>query len=105
MEERIKELEKAVEKLDADRKAVILPLLPTIAFYEEQIRDCRSKPQLIVNPKDPTLQKITPAAKQLAKIVPIYLNTVKTVLTALYKIENDAADELLTKLKEFDLEQ
>ena len=103
MEKRLKELEKAVEKLDSDRKAVIMPLLHTIAFYEMQIEDCKSKPQIVVDEKNPTRQKITPAAKQLTKIVPIYLNAVKTVLTALYKIENDAADELLNKLKEFEI--
>jgi hypothetical protein len=32
-----------------------------------------------------------------------YLNAVKVVLTALYRNESDGADELLAKLKEFEI--
>ena len=46
-------------------KNIIIPLIDDVVFLEKQLRDLRKLPFLRVNPMDQTLQKATPAAKQI----------------------------------------
>lgn len=100
---REKELLDIIERVDADKKAVLTPLIADIVYMEGRLRELRKLPFIRIHPKDLARQQVTPAAKQYKETMQAYLNAVKVVLTALYRNEGDGADELMAKLQEFEL--
>lgn len=100
--ERLNELKAIFEKVDADKAAVVSPLLPQVVFIEERLEALRAVPHIRIHPKDPARQEITAAGKQYKELMQSYNNTIKVLLMVLYRTENNAADELLAKLKEFE---
>lgn len=102
--DRLEELMAIVSTLDEDRAAVVRPLLGDIVFMERRLSDLKKLPFLHIHPERPELQKPTPAARQYRETMQAYTTALKVILTALYKIENSAADELMSKLEEFDLD-
>lgn len=101
--ERYKQLVEITDKLGDDKKAVIAPLITEIVFMENKLESLRELPHLRIHPKNPERQQITPAGKQYKETMQAYLNAVKVIMSALYKTDTSAADELLEKLKEFEL--
>lgn len=101
--DRLQQLQEICSRLDDDKKAVIHPLLGEIAFMEGRLDELRQLPHLRIHPKNRERQEITPAGKQYKETMQAYLNAVKVVMTALYKTDTSAADELMEKLKEFEL--
>ena len=101
--ERQEQLESIISKLDDDRKAVLMPLIIEIVFMEGRLRNLRDLPHIRTHPKNKARQEITPAGKQYKETMQAYLNAIKVVMTAIYKADNSAADELVEKLKEFEL--
>lgn len=101
--ERYKQLVEITDKLGDDKKAVIAPLITEIVFIEGKLESLRELPHLRIHPKNPERQQITPAGKQYKETMQAYLNAVKVIMSALYKTDTSAADELLEKLKEFEL--
>lgn len=100
--ERLNELKAIFEKVDADKAAVVAPLLPQVVFIEERLEALRAVPHIRIHPKNPARQEITAAGKQYKEYLQQYNNTIKVLLMVLYRTENSAADELLAKLKEFE---
>ena len=100
--ERLNELKAIFEKVDADKAAVVAPLLPQVVFIEERLEALRAVPHIRIHPKDPARQEITAAGKQYKELMQSYNNTIKVLLMVLYRTESNAADELLEKLKEFE---
>lgn len=101
--ERLKQLQDICSRLDDDKKAVIQPLLLDIAFMERRLDELRQLPHIRIHPKNRERQEVTPAGKQYKETMQAYLNAVKVIMSALYKTETSAADELLERLKEFEL--
>lgn len=101
--ERLQQLEEITNKLEPDRQAMIKPLLADIVFMERRLDELRQLPHIRIHPKNPARQETTPAGKQYKETMQAYLNAVKVIMTALYKTETSAADELLERLKEFEL--
>ena len=101
--ERFVQLSEISDKLGDDRKAVILPLITEIVFMEGKLENLRDLPHIRVHPRNPERQEITPAGKQYKETMQAYLNAIKVIMSALYKTDTSAADELLNKLKEFEL--
>lgn len=100
---RIDELNEIIKKLTTEQKTVIQPLVDDIVFMESRLCELRKLPQIRVHPKDAARQQVTPAGKQYKETMQAYLNAIKVVLTAFNRADTDAADELLEKLKEFEL--
>ena len=100
---RIEQLQAMCDKLDDDKKTVISPLITEISFMESRLDDLRQLPHIRTHPKNPARQETTPAGKQYKETMQTYINAVKVIMTALYKTDTSAADELLEKLKEFEL--
>lgn len=101
--ERLQQLQEICSRLDDDKKAVISPLLVEVEFMEGRLAELRQLPHLRVHPKNPTRQEITPAGKQYKETMQAYLNAIKAIMSALYKTDTSAADELLQRLQEFEL--
>ena len=99
---RLEELTAIAEKLDADKRTAVEPLLIDIVFMENRLADLRKLPHLRIHPKNPERQQVTAAGKQYKETMQSYLNALKVVLAAINRQESDAAAELLDKLKEFE---
>ena len=100
--ERLQELNDIIAKIDDEQSMVLKPLICDIVFMEKKLVELRNMPHIRVHPKDRTRQETTAAGKQYKETMQAYLNAVKVVLTALYRNESSAADELIERLKEFE---
>ena len=100
--ERLNELKAIFEKVDPDKAAVVMPLLPQVVFMEERLDFLKTVPHIRIHPKNPARQEVTAAGKQYKEYLQQYNNTIKVLLMVLYRTENNAADELLARLKEFE---
>lgn len=77
---------------DADRiKAE--RLIDEALFIEKQLDDLRLLPFIKINPKDPTQQKATPAAKQYKELLQQYNNTMKLLLKISGDLNGDSEEE------------
>lgn len=73
-----------------DTKGIIMPMIDDVVFLEAQLKELRKLPFLRINPKDPTQQKPTPAAKQYKELLQQYNNCIK-ILTGI--LRKDAPEE------------
>jgi hypothetical protein len=92
---RLEQLQEIVAKVDADKAAVIEPLLSDIIYMENRLDELRKLPHLRVSKKNPELQQITAAGKQYKETMQAYLNALKVVQTTLSRFtveEQDAFD-------------
>lgn len=96
--ERLESLKAIFEKVDADKAAVVSPLLPQVVFMEQRLEELRKVPHIRIHPKNPARQEITAAGKQYKELMQSYLNAVKVLQMTLsrYSVEEkDAFDEWL----------
>lgn len=96
--ERLESLKAIFEKVDADKAAVVSPLLPQVVFMEQRLDELRNVPHIRIHPKNPARQEITAAGKQYKELMQSYLNAVKVLQMTLsrYSVEEkDAFDEWL----------
>ena len=102
--ERLQQLNDALQKIDEDKRSALNPLIPEIVFMETRLQELRKLPHIRIHPKDNSRQEITAAGKQYKETMQAYLNAVKLLLTALYRNSSgSAADDLIAKLKEFEI--
>ena len=96
--ERLESLKAIFEKVDADKAAVVSPLLPQVVFMEQRLDELRNVPHIRIHPKNPARQEITAAGKQYKELMQSYLNAVKVLQMTLgrYAVEEkDQFDEWL----------
>ena len=90
------------KELDNAAKTTIEPLIDDIVFIEDQLAILKKYPFIKVNPKDPTQQKPTPAAKQYKELLQQYNNCIKIflgVLSTVEKAETSPLREYLNRMK------
>lgn len=95
-------LTKLCTELDNGAKTTIEPLIDDIVFIESQLAVLKKYPFIKVNPKDPTQQKPTPAAKQYKELLQQYNNCIKIflgVLSTVEKAETSPLREYLNRMK------
>lgn len=102
MSQRLEQLQEVFNCIDDDKKRVIEPLLHDVVYMEEQLTVLKELPHIRYNKNNPQRQEATPAFKQWKDMQQQYLNAIKVLMTALYRVESDAADELMKKLSEFE---
>lgn len=93
------------EHIDEDERELISPLLEQVLFLEYRMFELQKLPFIKINPKNPMMQKVTPAAKLYKECMQSYMNAIRILLNTLRKVESSAADELLEHLKEFTLDE
>lgn len=91
------------EHVDEGERELITPLIKQVLFLEDKMDELKEMPFVRVNPKNPLMQKTTPAAKLYKECMQSYMNAIRILLNTLRKVESSAADELLERLKEFSL--
>lgn len=84
---RAEELKKLCESLDDAAKTTTAQLIDEIVFIETQLKILKEYPFISVNPKNPTQQRATYAAKQYKELLQQYNNCIKILLGVLGKID------------------
>ena len=84
------------DRIDADYYS------PKFVAFRNQIEELSLLPMLQVSQKNPMMQRPTAAAKLIKEYSQALDAKRATLLRILYRVENSAADELLTKLAEFE---
>lgn len=100
--ERLQQLQEIFSCIDDDKKQVIEPLLSDVVYMEGRLAELKQLPHIRVDKKNPQRQEATSAFRQWKDMQQQYLNALKVLMSALYKVESDAADELMKKLSEFE---
>lgn len=103
IEKRRDQLNEIFKNVDVAQKQLIDPLLDELVRLEVEIAELRKLPQLRVHPNNPSIQKLTPAARLLKMELQSYMNAVRILSGILYKIESTTQDELLEALKQFEI--
>lgn len=102
-EKRRDQLNEIFKNVDEAQKQLIDPLLDELVRLEVEIAELRKLPQLRVHPNNPSIQKLTPAARLLKMELQSYMNAVRILSGILRKIESTTQDELLDALKQFEI--
>ena len=102
-EKRREQLNEIFKNVDEPQKQLIDPLLDELVRLEDEIAELRKLPQLRVHPNNPSIQKLTPAARLLKMELQSYMNAVRILSGILRKIESTTQDELLEALKQFEI--
>ncbi|MBQ1437985.1 MAG: hypothetical protein IIZ07_08655 [Ruminococcus sp.] len=102
-EKRRDQLNEIFKNVDEAQKQLIDPLLDELVRLEDEIAELRKLPQLRVHPNNPSIQKLTPAARLLKMELQSYMNAVRILSGILRKIESTTQDELLEALKQFEI--
>lgn len=84
-----------------EQKMLIAPLIDEVVFLEMRMEELKQMPFIAVHPRNPQLQRSTPAARQYKECSQSYMNAVRILLGVLMKVEPSAADELMEKLAAF----
>lgn len=103
IEKRREQLDEIFKNVDESQKQLIDPLLDELVRLEVEIAELRKLPQLRVHPNNPSIQKLTPAARLLKMELQSYMNAVRILSGILRKIESTTQDELLEALKQFEI--
>lgn len=101
MNNRKENLLTAIENIDDMQKQVILPLIDEIVYLEEQMTYLKTLPQILINPKNRSVQKTTEASKQYKILSQSYMNAIRIILGVLKTQEDSEQNALLAKLAEF----
>ena len=67
-------------------------IIDDFVFLEDQLKELRKLPQIMVNKENPALQKITPAAKLYKDYLIQYSNLIKIILSAIEEEVTDSDD-------------
>lgn len=79
---------------DKTAKVTLEPLVDEIIFIEQQLEALKKLPFLKVHPKNPEMQKATPAAKQYKELLQQYTNCIKVLSHATGADESDEESPL-----------
>lgn len=96
---RFEELTKLSESLDESTQKIVGRVICEIVFIEDRLDDLRQLPFIEVNPKNPSQQRSTPAAKMYKEFLQQYNNCIKVMLSALGKSETTEDSPLREYLK------
>ena len=99
---RREELNDIFKDVEENEKKLIAPLLNEVVQLEEEMSRLKDLPFINIHPKNPALQKITPAAKLYKECSQSYMNAIRILVNVLRKVESSAQDELLKRLEEFE---
>lgn len=96
------ELTAYFDNVDADKRAFALDTIDEYLYFRDQIERLKKLPLIRVSERDPARQVATPAAKLIKDYSQVLDAKRGTLLRILYRVESSAADDLLSKLREFE---
>lgn len=96
------ELTAYFDNVDADKRAFALDTIDEYLYFRDQIERLKKLPLIRVSERDPARQVATPAAKLIKDYSQVLDAKRGTLLRILYRVESSAADDLLSRLREFE---
>lgn len=96
------ELKAFFNNVDDDKKQFAFDTIDEYIFFRERISELKRLPYIRISKANPERQELTPAAKLIKEYSQALDSKRKTLLMILYRVENSAADELLSRLAEFE---
>lgn len=99
MAKRSDELKKIFSEFDKNVQAVIAPLFSEMEFIETQLVELKKKPFIKYHPKDPSVQKQTPAGKLYKELLAQEKDIVRILCSQLRKNDTDEESPLRKYLK------
>lgn len=96
------QLQAYFENVDDNVKQFAFDTIDEYVFFSEKLAELKKLPLIQVNPKNPEMQRPTAAGKMIKEYSQVLDAKRGTLLRILYKIESNAADELMQKLSEFE---
>ena len=99
MAKRSDELKKIFSEFDKNVQAVVVPLFSEMEFIETQLVELKKKPFIKYHPKDPSVQKQTPAGKLYKDLLAQEKDIVRILCSQLRKNDTDEESPLRKYLK------
>jgi hypothetical protein len=99
MAKRSDELKKIFSEFDKNVQAVVAPLFSEMEFIEAQLVELKKKPFIKYHPKDPSVQKQTPAGKLYKELLAQEKDIVRILCSQLRKNDTDEESPLRKYLK------
>lgn len=96
------QLQAFFNNVDEDKRQIAYDTIDEYIFFVDRIAELKNLPYIRVDKKNPERQQLTPAAKLIREYSQAVDAKRKTLLMILYRVENSAADDLLSKLAEFE---
>lgn len=96
------ELIRYFDAVDEDKRSFAIDTIDEYLFFKNKIEELKKLPLIRYSPKNPERQQLTPAAKLIKEYSQVMDAKRGTLLRMLYRIESTAADELLSRLSEFE---
>lgn len=103
--DREKTLKAFFENVDEDKKQFALDTVDEYLFFIDRIAELKKLPYIRIDKKNPERQMLTPAAKLIREYSQAVDAKRKTLLMILYRVENTAADALMSILNQFELKK
>lgn len=100
---RREQLGEAFRGVSDEMKQLVDPLIDEVVYLEQRMSELKKLPAVVYNPKNPALQKSTPAAKQYKECSQSYMNAIRILANILKRSEPTAADDLMKRLEEFEM--
>lgn len=97
------EIKALLSSADKNERELVDGLIDEMLFLEQRMQELKKEPFIVHHPKKRELTKATPAAKQYKECSQSYINAVRVLLSVLRKSDVSAQDELLEKLKGYEL--
>lgn len=102
MSKRTEELKKIFSEFDPNVQKVVTPLFAEMDFIESQLVELKKKPFIKYHPKDPSVQKQTPAGKLYKDLLAQEKDIVRILCSQLRKQDTDEESPLRKYLRELD---
>lgn len=102
MSKRTDELKKIFSEFDKNVQAVVTPLFAEMDFIESQLVELKKKPFIKYHPKDPSVQKQTPAGKLYKDLLAQEKDIVRILCSQLRKQDTDEESPLRKYLRKLD---
>lgn len=98
---RKEQLQNIIFKTGTDNDAKTSQLIEEIIFIEENLVELKELPFIVVNAKNPAIQKATPASKQYKELLQQYNNCLRLLFRITGEMDNTEEESPLRKwLKE-----
>ncbi len=75
---------------------VINELIDDFIYLEEQLKELRTLPKIIINKQNPALQKLTPAAKLYKEYLVQYSNLIRIILSSITEEVSEEDDSAIS---------
>lgn len=90
------------KNIEPQKRDLVDRLIEEVVFLENRMAELKELPFISVSRANPALQKQTAAAKQYKECSQSYMNGIRILLSVLSKSDDNAAEELMNKLAEFE---